>query len=395
LHIRTLQIKGFRSLRDVTWSPGRLNLVIGPNGSGKSNLLRGLALLRHAALGDLAAELERQGGIAQLFWDGRAETLVWKLETESLGALEVGASGEVELALLYQLDLKRSGQTSNFRIERERLDRLEALSSVPLPALLDAVPGRAIVRMPPREAFYCVPPEELSDTRPLLGSMQGPVVHPTTTRFRADVSRMALYQGIEIRPGAAMTQAAVARTEHDLAPDGQNLVTVLHTLYAGDRDLKKTIDAAMLAAFGSEYEELVFAPAEDQRVQLRVRWRSLRTAQNAADLSDGTLRFLLLLAILLQPRPGPILAIDAPETGLHPRMLPVVAELAAEASRRTSVVLTTHSPELLAAFQTTRPTVTVAGCIDGETRLSVVDGEDDLARWLDTYSPARPVHRGK
>jgi predicted ATPase len=173
--------------------------------------------------------------------------------------------------------------------------------------------------------------------------------------------------------------------EQRVAPDGQNLVPVLHTLYTGSRDFKKTLDEAMRAAFGPDYEELVFPPAADQRVQLRVRWRSLRTEQSMADLSDGTIRFLLLCAILASPDPGALVAIDEPETGLHPSMLPVVAELAADAADRTQVVFTTHSPQLLDAFTGEPPTTTVTRWVDGETRLSVIDGEE-LRRWLAEYS---------
>ena len=71
-------------------------------------------------------------------------------------------------------------------------------------------------------------------------------------------------------------------------------VSVLHTLYTGDRDFKRDINAAMKAAFGDEFDELVFPPASDQKIQLRIRLKSLRREQSAADMSDGTLRFLFL-----------------------------------------------------------------------------------------------------
>ncbi len=89
-------------------------------------------------------------------------------------------------------------------------------------------------------------------------------------------------------------------------------------------------------------------------------FRSLRRGQSAADLSDGTLRFLLLLTVLASPSPAPLIAIDEPETGLHPSMLPIVAEYATDAATRTQVILTTHSPQFLDAFGDTLPATTVA-----------------------------------
>ena len=91
------------------------------------------------------------------------------------------------------------------------------------------------------------------------------------------------------------------------------------------------------------------------------------------------------MAILANPEPGDLIAIDEPETGLHPRMFPILAELAAEAAERTQVIFTTHSPQFLDAFKEEPPTTTVAEWVDGETKLSVIDGEE-LRRWLESYS---------
>jgi predicted ATPase len=97
------------------------------------------------------------------------------------------------------------------------------------------------------------------------------------------------------------------------------------------------------------------------------------------------MRFLLLLAILGNPEPDALIAIDEPEVGLHPSMLPIVAELARQASDRSQVILTTHSPQLLDAFRDEPPTTTVARWEDGATKLSVIEGAE-LDRWLEEYS---------
>lgn len=219
----------------------------------------------------------------------------------------------------------------------------------------------------------------------LLSQVGSPFGNAEAFDFCAELAGWTIHHDLRVDPDAPLRQAAVARVERRIAADGQNLVPVLHTLYTGDRDFKRTADDAMRAAFGDDYEELVFPPAADQRVQLRVRWRSLRSEQSAADLSDGTLRFLLLVAILSTPSPGDLIAVDEPETGLHPSMLPVVAELAGAASERAQVVLTTHSPQLLDAFTGDPPTITVTGRAEGQTTLSVLDDEE-LRRWLADYS---------
>lgn len=88
---------------------------------------------------------------------------------------------------------------------------------------------------------------------------------------------------------------------------------------------------------------------------------------------------------MASPNAAPLIAIDEPETGLHPSMLPIIAEFALEASRRTQVVFTTHSDQFLDAFTGTKPTTTVAKWDNGETTLTTLDG-NDLAYWLKNYT---------
>jgi predicted ATPase len=232
-----------------------------------------------------------------------------------------------------------------------------------------------------------VAPEE---NVPLLETLLSLAVDPFTQNrllppFRAQMSAWSVYHDFHTNRDAVIRLPAVTRLEKRVQPDGQNLIPVLHTLYTGDREFKKEISAAMRAAFGEDFEELVFAPASDQRIQLRLRWRSLRREQSAGDLSDGTLRFLFLLTVLSSPDPAPLIAIDEPETGLHPSMLPIVAEYAVEAARRTQVVLTTHSPPFLDAFGAAVPTTTVVKWNEGETELKQIAG-NELERWLKEYS---------
>ena len=118
---------------------------------------------------------------------------------------------------------------------------------------------------------------------------------------------------------------------------------------------------------------------------MRVRWKSLKREQSTAELSDGTLRFLFLLTVLASPSPAPLIAIDEPETGLHPAMLSLVAEYAADAADRSQVIITTHSPQFLDAFAGIRPTTTIATWEHGETVLQTLNGET-LDYWLKEYS---------
>ena len=191
---------------------------------------------------------------------------------------------------------------------------------------------------------------------------------------------------------APIRRSAVARQETRLSYNGQNLIPVLTTLYEGD--FKDAIDSGMSAAFPDDYQELIFRETEPNRIQLYVRRKHSHREDSAADLSDGTLRFLLLLTILGTPDPPPLIAIDEPESGLHPSMLPIIAEFAAEAAMRTQVVVSTHSPEMLDAFGEDLPAATVFNWVEDHTELTTITGEE-LKKWVADYSLGRFIFSGE
>src|SRR5882724_3107189 len=381
MKILSLTVKGFRSLKNVVnWQPGDLNVLIGPNGSGKSNLLRVLELLAISAQGGLGKLVQSCGGMEPLLWDGFAEAIHLNVRCSPMEFNELRS-------LNYDLNIAPLGKTGEYRIASETLlsfSRLGQKTGPPFRHLKRE--GLHVTTFEGRIRSKAALEENIPPLETLLSLTADPFhKNRLLPHFRSQMSNWSVYHDLQTDQDSAIRLPAVTRHEKRVQPDGQNLIPVLHTLYTGDRDFKKEIDAAMQAAFGSDFEELVFAPASDRRIQLRVRWKSLRREQSATDLSDGTLRFLFLLSVLSSPDPAPLIAIDEPESGLHPSMLPIVAEYAVDASRRTQVVLTTHSPQFLDAFDKTIPTTTLVKWNDGQTELKTIDGTE-LKRWLNDYS---------
>lgn len=380
MKITKLNIEGFRSLRDVSWSPGDLNVIIGPNGTGKSNLLRLMELISISAQGRLGKYIQSLGGMDPIVWDGVADSIRFVMETTPEGG-ELGPEH-------YELELARLGPGSSYKVEKELL-----INSHKLRRGIERKPfkflertGKSAVIFDERERTFATPEEFVSDEESLLSIASGPFIsNHFIPPFQRGLASIAVYHDLHTNKDASVRQPAISRMEKRVDPDGQNLITVMHTLYTGDRDFKKDVNYAMQAAFGDDFEELVFPPASDQRIQMRIRWKSLKREQSAAELSDGTLRFLFLLTVLASPSPAPIIAIDEPETGLHPSMLPLIAEYAIDAATRSQVILTTHSPQFLDAFVETIPTTTVAKWQNGETILQTLQGEE-LKYWLKEYS---------
>lgn len=380
MKITKLDIEGFRSLRNVSWSPGDLNVIIGPNGTGKSNLLRFLELISVSAQGKLGKYVQSLGGMDPIVWDGEATSIKFVLETKPAGS-ELDPEH-------YELELVRLGSGSSYKIENERLinahKQRKRMERNPFKFLERR--AKTAVIFDENERTFVTPEEYVSDEESLLSIASGPFINNHfIPPFQRELAAIAVYRDLNTSTDAPIRQSAISRMEKRVDPDGQNLISVMHTLYTGDRDFKNDINSAMRAAFGDDFEELIFPPAADQRIQLRIRWKSLKREQSAAELSDGTLRFLFLLTVLASPSLAPIIAIDEPETGLHPSMLPLIAEYAVDAAKRSQVILTTHSPQFLDAFVGTRPTTTIAKWANGETTLQTLR-EESLDYWLKEYS---------
>jgi predicted ATPase len=384
MRILKLDVQGYRSLKEVSWCPGNLNVLIGPNGSGKSNLMRLLGMLSVSAKGQLGKHVQKAGGMEPLLWDGSADKIVVKVKTTPV---EDGRPVERD-SLTYQLDLARIGKTSSYRVDYEMLGNYYRVEAGQSDQPFKMLERRQLVAkvFDEQERGLVAPEESVAEEESLLSLATGPFAQnhliPPFQRFLATWS---IYHDVHVNQDAAIRQPTISRHERRVDPDGQNLISVIHTLYASDREFKKDVNLAMKAAFGEDFEEIVFPPAADQRIQMKIRWRSLQREQTAADLSDGTLRFLLLLGVLASPTPAPLIAIDEPETGLHPAMLPIVAEFAADAAKRTQVVFTTHSPQFLDAFGDAQPQTTVVKWRDGQTVLETLDN-DLLKQWMKEYS---------
>ncbi len=376
MKITNLKVTGFRSLKDVDWHPGDLNIVIGPNASGKSNFLDLFEMLSHLPKGKLGDYVQSRGGIGSILWDGNADGVGIVLDVSPSSEMAANECGPLH----YSLDLTPSGALGLYEVARESLIRQDTgregitpPTGTEAPSMLEMLRKYGRDHGLVRDESYLARSGASSDDADRV-------------RFAGEISTWCAHRIIDTSPDSEVRRAPIARYEIQVENDGSNLISVLHTLYTENRAFAERIDAAMGAAF-DHFVSLVFppSPAADQRVQMKVRWKDLKRDCPLSDLSDGTLRFLYLISILANPNPPSLIAIDEPETGLHPKMMSIVAECAMDAATRTQLILTTHSPEFLDAFRDAQPTVTVAGLVDGATQLRTPSSED-LAYWLEEFS---------
>lgn len=380
MRVTELHIQGYRTLKDVRWEPGALNVVIGPNASGKSNLLKFLRLISASPRADLNNQVLHEGGMGAILWDGRGEKISFDLLLD-------GAESSSAEDFKYAASLVRLGAGASFVVDDEALSEMyrEGSNLWEGPDYVLRTQDRASYQESGGTLVFEA--QQLAASETLLGQISGPTPQAKEIRnFRQFLSGWAIYDDLHTESGTAIRQAVTSRFDERLDADGQNLASVLHTHYTNDVDFKDRVDEAMRAAFGEDCRGLAFPPAADQQIQLAVQWGTPKRPQSAASLSDGTLRFLCLLAVLAQPNPPGLIAWDEPETGLHPRMMRIVAEMAENAALRTQLIFTTHSAAFLDGFsKETPPTTTVMGLEDGQSELKTVR-PDELAGWLQDYS---------
>ena len=395
--IQELRIFGFRSFKDVCWRPGQLNLLVGPNGSGKSNLIRYLELVSTVAKGELERALADQGGIVPVLWDHQPGRCGWKLRIDPVDE----SRDRIEDALTLEFEMSQFQGTSAYEITKDSLGNWykydRGLERSPY-WIFNRDTKEAYLYEQEQEKLVALKvespehPDGYNKNESLLSQIAGPQ-NRIPTPVRRVLASWKAHHDVHVERGSTMRKPATTQYSKALAGDGGNLVTVLHTLYSETREFKELIDEGMKAGFGNEYERLDFPPAAAQQIQLAVRWKSSGQPHAGADLSDGTLRFLFLLTVLSHPEPAALIAIDEPETGLHPSMLPVIAEYAEAASHRTQVVITSHSPEFLDAFTDLSPHVTVCHWEEGQTHLYGL-GPETLNRWLEQYRLGHMFTRG-
>ena len=387
MKIIRLDVKGFRSFRDVSWTPSNLNVVVGPNGSGKSNLLQVLELISASAQGRLGETLQDLGGLENIVRDDSGPGFALALEGFSPGFID--ETGTESAGWVYGLGTECSGECGSRHIAYETFTdyRNNGGESESVPhALIDRRGAEALLYSATGEPAR-FPGDWLSDEETVLSVAGGPywndIYLPT---YRAQIASWFVSHGPETGRNSPIRRSVPPRMETRLDPDGGNLVSVLYTLYMGDRDFRSDIDAAMRSAFGDDYDGLSFPLDSSRRIRLFVKWKSVQRAIPAFSLSDGILRFLFLLTALAAPNLPSVIAVDEPAMGLHPAMLPIIADYAGGAATRAQVVFTTHSPQFLDAFGEQLPAISTALWANGETLLKMPN-DDILDEALQKYSP--------
>jgi Predicted ATPase len=351
--VTEVRVANYRSLRDVQIPLGQVNVVLGANGCGKTNLYRAMFLLHAAARGELARTLAAEGGMPSVLWAGTRPKGPVRL---ILGVVVDGFDYELSCGLPEINDLPSAFKLDPL-IKEETVTFRDGCSRV---TLLDRAKSGAVLRDADgaRVSF----PRALTRSESALTQIQEPQRFPPLFALRESLAGWRFYHSFRTDEDAPLRQPRVGSFTPVLGHDGTDLAAALLTIIEiGDAD---ALHAAVRRAFDGA---ILRVEGEDARFHILLETPGLRRPLGAHELSDGTLRYLCLLAALLSPRPPALLALNEPETSLHPDLILPLAALIAEAGTRTQVWVTTHSAPLAEAVASR------AGV--GPVRLARRDGE--------------------
>jgi predicted ATPase len=354
--LTSLSVEGYRSVRSLWTRLERVNVVLGPNGTGKTNLYRALSLLVDASHGRLARAIAREGGMPSVMWAGDHR------KDERHGVM-VDAAFD---AFSYRLELGLVTKTSSLfaldpEVKRESITFREGKRKT---LLMERAGPTAWMR--DDDGSRVTYPMQLSSSESVLAQLRDRHRYPEVSTMCERIQRWRFYHHFRTDADAPLRQPQVGVATHVLASSGEDVAAALQTiLEVGDGPaLAATVDDAFPGS------RILVDSDGMQRVALRMSVPRIRRPLDATELSDGTLRYLCLAAALLTPRPPELLALNEPETSLHPQLLAPLGRLIARASKGAQMFVTTHSRELAEAIgQDTSARTIELGLAEGETRV--------------------------
>jgi len=355
--LRTLAIANYRSLRNLIVPLQRLNLITGPNGSGKSSVYRALRLLAETAQGGVIPSLAREGGLQSTLWAGpekigrsvkRGEHNIEGTVRRERTNLRLGFAGD-EFGYAIDLGLPPPDpppKTTQFDLDPEI--KTECIWAGPIlrPASLLVERKRWVVRTRQSDGKWDVISHDLPSFYSMMSQFADPRNAPEMFILREQIRSWRFYDHFRTDAEAPSRLPQIGTHTPILSNNGADLAAALQTI-------REIGDATALAAAVDDAfpRSTISVINIEGRFDLAVHQHGLLRPLKAAELSDGTLRYLLWIAALLTPRPPGLLVLNEPETSLHPDLLPALARLIRNAAERSQVLVVTHAPKLISVLE--------------------------------------------
>lgn len=381
--LRSLKLNNFLSFgpegHDIELTP--LNVLIGPNASGKSNFIEALELI-HATPSDISDAIRIGGTASEWLWKGASPPKPASIETRicangptpelryRLAFTEANSRLEIVDEVLENSLPHKPGEKDVFFYYRYQ----NGHPVINKRAAKDEEANKQNVKRQLKR-------ESLNPEQSVFAQRKDPEIYPELTHVAEQFGRIQIFREWGFGRSAALRQAQPANLPSDaLLPTIVNLGLVLNDLEHQD-SWPRFLE--YMQRFLPRFKRLT-TKIQGGSVQIYLHEDGLKTPIPATRLSDGTIRFLALMAVLLHPKKAPLVCIEEPELGLHPDALAIIAELLVEAKAKTQVIVTTHSDVLVSALTEEADSVLVSDYVGGGTEFRRLESAK-LKHWLEKY----------
>ncbi|MEO5341165.1 MAG: AAA family ATPase [Magnetococcus sp. MYC-9] len=356
--------------KELPLSP--LNVIIGANGSGKSNFLEAISLLQ-AAPRELNKPIRDAGGIAEWLWKGGGDN-----SEASIEVLVERADGR-SMSLRHCISIIESAH--RLEIHREIIENEAPFSGHDKPVFYYKFEcGRAYLNYAKEKKPRELKRETIHPAQSILSQRKDVDSFPEVTRLGEEYSKIKMFREWSLGRFTIPRGFQDSASRNDfMDEDFSNLAMVINKLKGSASSKKELLDN--LKVLSSDIDDFD-VQIEGAKVQVFFHEKGMKIP--ATRLSDGTLRYLCLLAILCHPNPPPLVCIEEPEVGLHPDIIPTIAKLLITASKRMQLIVTTHSDILVDEFTEMPESVIVCDKVDMQTIMRRLS-QEDLSVWIDQY----------
>ena len=346
--LEEITISNFKSIRQQTLELNELNVFIGGNGAGKSNFINVFKFLQEVIHRNLQGYVLKSGGANALLHFGSAISQVLTL---SLTFGDISTSNGYEIMLSHTLN-DTLGIDSEFTTDHNKIKR-----------------DRTIVhKMGNHNRESAI----VEDT------------HSSSIQILNDLKDCRVYHFHDTSETAQLKALGDVDDNRFLRPQAENLAAFLYWLQE-KRKQEFSFISSVIQQVAPFFGGFLLAPSKLNESRIRLEWleKGSDAYFNASSLSDGTLRFICLATLLLQPELPSLILLDEPELGLHPAAITLLAELISSASTRTQVIVATQSVTLINQFAP--KDIWTVDREDSQSVFRQLD-EDSLKEWLESYS---------